>query len=184
MNKLIERLLYITLALVFVASAAAFTAVLFQNKQLRDQNVLLTEQVADTKKVVSGVQTLVQNQGKTTEEINKSLSCILVFFTTPQRTSYYISDLTTCTITNMNTGQSQVLTLPQPATPQNTQNGGSLQGSPSENQPVVQAPSQPQPTPDQPVNPQPQPPAIQQLLNTVTTPVTDLTCGLIGVLCQ
>lgn len=120
-QQLIERLLYVTLALVFViASVSAIFAVQAINK-FTDQQKVLQEQVAGQKEVLKGVQELLAHQGETTSDINKSLSCILIFFSTPDRAYYYISDLTSCTLTSTATGQTKTLSVPSsvvaPSTP-------------------------------------------------------------------
>jgi type II secretory pathway pseudopilin PulG len=169
-QTLIERMLYVALAVIFIAvgvgtyfSAQAFDKSAQQQKALREQQTVLQQQVAGQKEVLKGMRELLDNQGQTTKDINKSLSCILVFFSSPNRDSYYISDLETCTITNTTTGDTEILELPHAATPQaqpqasapDGASNPSWQGSSQQSAPVK--PSAP-PKPTQPNNPPSQPP--------------------------
>lgn len=107
----VERMLYIVLVLTFIAVGMLSVFQWQSNARLATQQAILQQQVSGQKEVLKGVQTLLSNQGKTTSQINNSLSCILVFFGKQDRASYYISDLTNCTITNTSTGESEILPI-------------------------------------------------------------------------
>lgn len=112
-QALIERMLYVVLALVFVVAGVSAYFAIQAIEKFTEQQRVLQEQVSGQKAVLKGMQELLSNQGKTSDDINKSLSCILVFFSSPNRATYYVSDLQTCTITNSSTGKTEVLPLPQ-----------------------------------------------------------------------
>jgi len=116
-NQLVERMLYIVLGLVFAATGTLTYFAIQATDRLNDQQETLKQQVQNQKETLKGVKELVANQGKTTEEINKSLSCILTFFSNPNRAQLYISDFTTCTVTDTGTGQTQTLTITQAVNP-------------------------------------------------------------------
>lgn len=165
-QALVERMLYIVLAVVFVGAGilAYFNAQAAD--KLSQQQKVLQQQVASQKEVLKGIQELLANQGKTTKDINKSLSCILVFFSSPDRAKYYISDLATCTITNTDTGKTEILPLPQPsptAQSQPTPSDQSSNQAPS-SQGSTQQPATPT-TPTPSVSNPPQTNPIQYLVN-------------------
>jgi hypothetical protein len=189
-NPLVERMLYLALAVVFVGQLFLAGIILYQNQQERRQTELLTQQVEamakvskDQGEIIKSLQTLATAQGKTVEEVNKSLSCILVFFTTPGRTEYYISNLATCEITNRGTGEVQVLPIPQAsASTQSPQSSGSQQGG-SSPQPSNPPPNNPPPSNPPSNNPPPsqqEPSIVEDIINNTT----DFTCGLVGLLCR
>lgn len=181
-NPLVERMLYLTLAIVFIAVALMVGLQLYQNQQIKE--------------VAQGQSTIISAN-------DKSLRCILAFFATPERTEYYLSDLATCSITRIDNGETKRLELPPPppveppssgssGTRINTSsNGGSQQGSPSvspdgEAPPATPPPSTPPPStppsmpPSNPPPSEPEPSIIEDLI----TNTTDFTCGLVGLLCR
>ncbi|WP_439946518.1 hypothetical protein [Streptomyces sp. BBFR109] len=136
-QHLVERMLYIVLALVFLVSGVgAYFAV--------EGYTELKQQVARQDEVLTVVQQLLASQGKTTKEINKSLSCILALLGHKNSANYFISDFATCTITNKSTGGTEVLPLPKaPASVQpNAQKSGQSQGT-------IQQPATPPKQPSQ-----------------------------------
>ena len=186
-KDLVERLLYLTLLLVFIVAGFLFYNTIESNKRAIDQQTAIQKQLDQEAQILKGVQTLIKNQGTTTTEINKSLSCILVFFTTPNRTQFYISNLSTCEITNITNGQRQVLPLPEasPSSEELPRTTGGLQKSPS----VSQAPttSEPAPNTQQPTTPAPtepaaEPPAAKAPIS-VVTPLLDEPICVLELLC-
>lgn len=161
-QHLVERMLYTILGLVFLATGLLTVLQIQSSQRLEEQNKVLKDQVNGQKELLTGVQTLLKNQGKTTEDINKSLSCILVFFSTPNRAEYYISDLSNCTITSLKTGQTQILSVP------NT----SIQSQPNPSPQAV--PIQEKPTPAQ----SPPKSTLQSTIDNLDKGVTNLVYGL------
>jgi len=171
-NALVERLLYILLGLVFVAAVILLGLQVTANQHLRDENAGLRRDLGAV--------------DDTTKSVNKSLSCILVFFTIKDRANYRISDLTTCTIVNTETGESQVLPIQLPsgqdsATPNTTIVTVQPAAAPQPIATPVQPSSNPEPSPQ----PQPEPTTLQRILNTpVLEGTTDFTCDAISLLCR
>lgn len=147
-QSFIERMLYIVLALVFVAAGLATYFGTQAVGKLATQQEVLQQQVTSQKEVLKGMKELLANQGKTTDDINKSLSCILVFFSYPNRANYYISDLTSCTITNNVTGKTELLPLPKVSS-----------NAPSQSTPATPKPATPGVSPSQGHSQQPATPA-------------------------
>jgi hypothetical protein len=181
-NPLVEKMLYLALALVFVATSFMVGLQLYQNKQLKD---------------------IAEGQSQIIAANDKSLRCILAFFATPERAEYYLSDLATCSITRIDNGETKKLDLPPPPPvdhppsssngPQTntSSNGGSQQGSPSVSpdgnaSPATPPPSTPPPStppstpPSNPPPSEPEPSIIEDIINNTT----DFTCGLVGLLCR
>lgn len=171
-NDLVERLLYITLLMVFIVAGILFYNNVQSNKRFQERQKDINTQLATEAEVLKNVQSLVQHQGDTTADINRSISCVLTFFTVPNRTNFYISDLNTCTVTETSTGRTRQLDLPTPTS--NNTGTNSSAGSGAAATPPATQPSQPTPTTPAPT--------------TVTVPVLGPTLlpqpiCLLGLLC-
>lgn len=110
-QHLVERMLYVVLGLVFVCALVASVVAVRAAEEFTRQQEILQEQVAGQKEVLKGMQELIKNQGKTTDDINNSISCVMAFYARPDWASFYISNLETCILTDTSTGKTQILPL-------------------------------------------------------------------------
>lgn len=190
-SSLIEKFLYITLALIFILAIILTVLTTQSINTLKRQTEQLHSQQQNIEDLVNGIGTI-------NEENRKALMCVLTFFGVPNRVDFFLSDLKNCTVTNVDNGETRNLPIPAAPPPGNqhslstpsvqstegVSNSAPETSSTSPSVPPGPAESPAAPTKlEEPVRPPEAPVQQQGVIDRLLQPANPLTCDALMLLC-